>query len=403
MQSPAARPLCHGPLGRLALCLVVTGLLGVVWVATPSAVDAQEDLRYKTVTTTEYAGFMSTAMRMSGENLGPDTTTSWIKGLKRREDQGNGRASWIIDLESMDMTRWDHVDESYWVLNFQQYMQSADSSRAEIQESMSDEDRANMNAFEPSLEVDRTGETRIIDGWEAERVIMTMSLEASQDGMSEEGAEGDPMAAMMASSSMVMLTDMWISDDLPGYRQMQEAMGDQAQDFAAGSGGMESLMAGYPEMAALSEQMQEEMEGLDGQTVLSTMYLLMMPVGGVLNRDSILEMSDEPLPQGPDMSELLAQAMGDAGNDAAMDAVNEALGGLGGLGGLLGGRGGDDEEDDEDDEEQAQIMAQSAGMGGPQIITRVVTRILDVERVNLSDAAFQPPAGYRERDRPAGS
>lgn len=396
MQAPAARLPSRVPLGLLGLTLLVG-----VGLAAPPAAKAQEDLRYKTITTTEYAGFMGTAMRMSGENMGPDTTTSWIKGLKRREDQGNGKASWIIDLETMDMTRWDHEDESYWMLNFQQFIQSADSSRAEIQGEMTDEDRAMMNSFEPSLEVDRTGETRMIDGWEAERVIMTMKLEASQDEMSEEDMEQDPMAAMMGTSAMVMLSDMWISDDLPGYEQMQEALGDQAQDFAAGSGGMESLMAGYPQMAALSEQMQEEMEGLDGQTVLSTMYLLMMPSGGVLNRDSILEMSDEPLPQGPDMSELMAQAMGNAGEDAAMDAVNEALGGLGGLGGLLGGRGGDDEKDEEQD--QAELMAQGASMGGPQIMSRIVSRILDVERVTLSDADFQPPSGYRERDRPGGS
>ena len=387
MKNPHARPASCTQLRPLLLgLLAATGLT----LTLPSAVQAQ-DVRYREVTTTEYAGFMGSAMQVSGEDMGPDTTVNWIKGHKLRVDQADGRSSTILDLESMAMTSWHHVDQTYWVLNFQQYMQSADSSMAETREAMTDEDREKMNSFEPSLEVDRTGETRTINGWESEQVIMTLTLEASEDAMSEEDMENDPMAAMMGSSSMVMLTELWVSDEVPGYAQMREALGEQAQDFASGSGGMGSLMAGYPQMAALAEEMREEMEGLDGQAVRSTAYLLMMPAGVVLNRDSILEFSDEPRPQGPDLSQIMAQAMGDAGEDAAMDAVSSALGGLGGL---LGG--GDDDE-----EEEAEIQAmQTSGMGGGQIITRIVTEIIEVERVTLSESDFLPPAGYQERERP---
>lgn len=387
MQSPAARLEFRSPLRALSLSLLLSVGLGA-----PQAATAQEDVRYKEVTTTEFAGFMGSAMSMSGEDMGPDTTINWIKGTTLRVDQADGRSSTILDLESMNMTSWHHVDQTYWVMDFQQFMQSADSSMAETRDAMTDEDREQMSSFEPTLELDRTGETRTINGWEAEQVIMTLSLEASEDAVSEEDMEEDPMAAMMGNSAMVMLTELWVSDDVPGWAEMQEALGDQAQDFATGSGGMQSLMAGYPQMAALAEEMKEKMEGLDGQAVRSTAYLLMMPAGGVLNRDSILAMSDEPLPQGPDLSDIMAQAMGNAGEEAAMDAVSSALGGLGGL---LGGRG------DDEDEGEAQ-MAQMGGMGGPQIMSRIITEMIQVERVTLSESDFEPPAGYQEVERPGG-
>jgi hypothetical protein len=257
---------------------------------------------------------------------------------------------------------------------------------------MTDEERESMNAFEPSLEVDRTGETRTINGWEAERVIMTVRLEASTEGMSEEEMERDPMAAMMGQSTMVMLSELWISDDVPGFREMQEALGDGAGDFAEGSGGMESLAAGYPQMAALTEELQQEMEGLGGATVRSTVYTLTVPGDLPLDRDSILAMSDEPLPQGPDLSELMAQAMGNAGEDAAMDAISGALGGLGGLGGLLGGR--------DDEEKEEELEALQMGVGGATVLSRIITEIIDVEQLPLSDADFLPPPHYREREWP---
>jgi hypothetical protein len=370
----------------LSLPLVVAALLVM-----PHPVQPQ-DVRYKEVTTTEFAGFMGSAMRMSGENMGPDTTVNWVKGLKLRVDKSDGRASEILDLGSMEFTSWHHVDSTYYVVNFQQFMQSADSRTAEAREAMTEDERARMNSVETSLEVDRTGETRMINGWEAERVIMTVTLEPSTEGMSEEEMERDPMAAVMGQGSMVMLSELWVSDDLPGYREMREAMGDGAGDFATGSGGMESLAAGYPQMAALTEEMREQMQGLDGATVRSTVYTVTAPANVPLNRDSILAMSDEPLPQGPDLSELMARAMGNAGEDAARGAISNALGGMGGLGRLLGGR------NEEEEEEPPTVV--SGGAGGTTVISRIITEIIDVESLSLSDSDFQPPVGYREREWP---
>ena len=389
MNLPASpRPPRSGALGLGALLFLVPIL------TTPRAVEAQ-DVRYKEVTTIEYAGFMGSAMRAAGEDVGPDTTVNWIKGLKRRVDKGDRRASEILDLGSMEMTSWHHVDSTYYVLSFQQFMASADSGIAETRDQMTDEDRERMGAFEPSLEVDRTGETRTINGWEAERVIMTMTLESSAEMMSQEEMEADPMAAMMAQSSMVMLTELWISDEVPGFGEMRESLGEGAPDFASGSGGMESLIAGYPQMAAFTEQLQEEMKGLDGAAVRTTAYTIMAPANVPFDRDSILAMSEEPLPQGPDLSELMARAMGNAGEDATMDAVSSALGGLGGLGGLLGRR---DDREEEDEEEPVAI--QMGGAGGVTVMSRIVTEIIDVERLELTEADFLPPAGYREREWP---
>jgi len=382
--SAPPRPVRRRPL-RLGLPLLVTAIL-----VAPRSAESQ-DIRYKQVTTTEFAGFMGSAMQMSGEDMGPDTTVNWMKGLKMRVDKADGRASEIMDFEAMAMTSWHHVDSTYYVFTFDQFFQAADSMVAEPRDAMSDEDRARMSSFDPSLQVDRTGETRTINGFDAERVIVTLTLEPSTENMSEEEMEQDPMAAMMGQSAMVLLSELWISDDVPGFREMEEALGKDAPDFAAESGGMEFLAAGYPQMAALTEQLQEEMQDLGGVAVRSTAYTVMAPNSVPLNRDSILAMSDEPLPQGPDLSELMAQAMGNAGEEAAMDAVSSALGGLGGL---LRGR------DKKEEEEEEPVAMQMGGAGGATVISRVTTEIIDVERLSLSDADFEPPPGYREREWP---
>lgn len=373
--------------GSLLLALA----LPVAAVPTTAQPVQAQDIRYREVTTTEFAGFMGSAMRMSGEDMGPDTTVNWVKGLKLRVDQADGRASEILDLGTTRFTSWHHVDSTYWVMNLQQFIQSTDSSMAEAREAMSDEERSQMNSFEPSLQVDRTGERRTINGWEAERVIMTLTLEASAQEMSREEMEQDPMGAMMGQSSMVMLSDLWISDEVPGFREMQETFGDRSQDFVVQSGGMESLAAGYPQMAALTKQLQEEMRGLGGVTVRSTVYTVMAPSSMPLNRDSILGMSDEPLPQGPDLSELMARAMGNAGENAARDAVSNALGGR--LGRFLGGRRNQGEEEEQE-------ALQIGGAGGATVMSRIVTEIIEVERLSLSESDFLPPPSYRERPWP---
>ncbi|MEJ2539881.1 MAG: hypothetical protein P8188_07930 [Gemmatimonadota bacterium] len=379
--APAPRSLRPRPGLGFVLALLVAATL-----VTPRVAQAQ-DVRYKTVHRTEWAGFMSTVMSLSGEDVGPDTTTTWIKGALRREDQADGQASWILDLGSMDMSKWNHEERVWWTMNFRTFMASADSSMAEARQEMTDEDRARMSSFEPSMEVDRTGETRTINGWEAERVLITLTLEPSEEALAEGQAQEDPMATMMGRSSMVMLSDLWISDDLPGYEQMKEAMGGKAQDFAGGSGGMEALAVGYPQMAALAEQLREEMEGLEGEAVRSTVYTVMVPAASEFDRDSILALSDAPLAQGPDLSDLLAQAAAAEGKDAAVDAARQAMGRLGGL---LGGR---------DDDEEKEM--QTAASPGPTVMTRLVTEIIDVERPTLSESDFQPPAGYKEVPGPS--
>ncbi len=356
--------------------------------ATPS--EAQ-DVRFRTVSNQEYAGFMGSVMSMSGERMGPDTTTTWIRNALRREDQADGKASWVIDMSTMDMLRIDHEEQVYWTLNFPAFMQSADSSMAAAREEMSPEEQAQMQqmaSFEPSIEVDRTGETQVINGWEAERVIMTLTIRPAENSEAMEDPGADPMAAMMGRTAMVLLSDLWISDEMPGYREMREALGDEAADFAAASGGMASMAAANPQMASLTEEMQEQMEGLQGDAVRSTSYMMMVPEGVELQRDSILALADQPLPRGPDMSELLAAAMAAEGRDAAADAVGRALGGR--LGGLFGR--------DREEEEEPEVA--EAGFGStPTIMMRITTEIIDVERPTLSDADFQPPAGYTEVQR----
>lgn len=366
--------------------LLVSLLVLLVAALAPGEAAAQ-DLRYRNVTRAEFAGMMGTMMRLSGEGSAPDTTTTWLKGSMMRQDDGEGTT--IMDMSTLDVTMIDHPDRSYWRMSMQQMMASADSARAEIETEMQEASRQAEASEAPelqvSVDVDRTGERRTINGYEAERVVLTMRVEP--DPEAAENAENPDAAAMMGAGAMTWISEMWLSTEIPTWQRMQEAGREAVEAFAGADEPQVFSMMGNPQMAAAAQEMADQMEGLEGEAVRSVTFLVLVPTGVEFDRDAALAMSDEPLPRGPSLSELMGQAVAESAKESAKDAVKRSLGGLGGL----FGRGGDDDEEEEEEAPPAPSQV---------VLMKLVTEIVDVEEVSLSDADFAPPADYTERSGP---
>lgn len=365
--------------------LVSLVVVGILFALAPGATAAQ-DLRYRTVSDVEFAGMMGTMMRLSGESADPDTSTTWVKGSLIRQDDGTSTT--ITDLSTMEMTMIDHEESTWWTMSLADMMASAQESMAEMEAEMEAQREAGEEAPElkTSFDVDRTDERRTINGFEAERVILTMEVEQEVEAEAPEDPESDPGAAMMGAGTMTWVSELWVSPDVPTWRIVRDAMGEDAGSIFESDASMGSMMAANPQMQAAAEEMAEEMEGMEGETVRSSTYMVLVTTGNDFDREAVLAMGDEPLPQGPSLSDLMASAAAEAGRNAAMDAAKSRLGRLGGLFG-----GGDDEEDEEEAPEAPKQV----------VLMRMVTEIVDVEEVSLDPSDFQPPAGYTRVEGPS--
>jgi hypothetical protein len=372
-----------GPLAAtLSLVLAVLGLTALAPVAT-----AAQDLRYLTVSRAEFAGMMGTMMRMAGEGNEADTTTTWMKGSLLRTDDADGTSS-IMDLSTMTMTMVDHGAETYWTTSFEEMVASAEAAMAEADAQMEEQAREGEEVpeIQYSLDVDRTGERREINGFDAEQVIMTMRIEPDP----EAAEDADAAAAMEGAGQMMWVTELWLSTEVPTWERMRDAVGDDLERFRDPAGSDASgMMTGSPRMRAAMQEMGEQMEGLEGESVRTVMFMVLVPTGSDFDRDAVMAMADEPLPEGPSLSDLMGQAMAESAKESAASAVKRRLGGLGGL---FGG-GGDDEEEEEEEAPPAASQV---------ILMKMINEIVDVQEATLDAADFVPPATYTEVSGPMG-
>lgn len=376
----------HSMTRAVPIALVV--LLGLI-AAVPDAA-ASQDLRYHTVSRAEFAGMMGTMMRMTAGGNEADTTTTWMKGSRLRTDDADATSS-IIDLSTMEMTMLDHEARTYWTTSFEEMMASAEAAMAEADARM--EERAQEGEEVPeiqyTLDVDRTGERREINGFDAEQVIMTMRIEPDPEA-AQDSEDADAAAAMEGAGVMTWVTEMWLSTEVPTWERMREAVGENAEFFRDRAGDdMSGMMTGSPRMRAAMEEMGEQMEGLEGESVRTVIFLVLVPTGVDFDREAVMAMADEPLPEGPSLSELMGQAVAESAKESAKDAVKRGLGGR--LGGLFGGGGDDEEEEEEAPPAPSQV-----------ILMKMINEIVDVQETALDAADFAPPADYTEVAGPMG-
>jgi hypothetical protein len=366
----------------LALLLVLAALL-------PDTARSQ-DLRYHTVSRAEFAGMMGTMMRMTAGGNEADTTTTWMKGSKLRTDDADATSS-IIDLSTMEMTMLDHENRTYWTTSFEEMVASAEAAMAEADTRMEEQSREGEEVpeIQYTLDVDRTGERREINGFDSEQVIMTMRIEPDPEA-AQDSEDADAAAAMEGAGQMTWVTEMWLSTEVPTWERMREAVGENVELFQdPGASDMSGMMTASPRMRAAMEEMGEQMEGLEGESVRTVMFLVLVPNGVDFDQEAVMAMADEPLPEGPSLSELMGQAMAESAKESAKDAVKRGLGGR--LGGLFGGGGDDEEEEEEAPPAPSQV-----------ILMKMINEIVDVQETALDAADFAPPADYTEVSGPMG-
>jgi hypothetical protein len=287
-------------------------------------------------------------------------------GRTLREDDGS--SSVLVDLDAGRYLLVDHDDRTYLVFTFQDATQAVrdlsevmaemdaelEEARAELDEAM-EESRMEVD-FSFDVQHRSTAETRSFNGIRAQRHLITARLEfrSAVEGM-EDAPEG---------GTMLFLSELWQSDEVPALDEIYEDWGRQmaedpqvqatARELAAsmesGEGGAATSAIGAwdPRIAAGLEEMARAMESLDGTTIRSATTVAVVPDGAPYDEGELLAW--EPTSTGTYLRRAAGEAAAEAGRDQARRAIRGATRGI------LGRRGGGERADEGDEELQVRPL-----------------------------------------------
>lgn len=365
------------------LPLVSAAVAATLVVVKPGPVQAQ-DLTYTTVTKAEFGGAMGRMMKLVP---GADTDvreTVWISGPRMRTDTEGW--STITDWEGRRWLSLDHqartyteIDMSDWETGMEQVSQAVQANAEQAgAESGARRGEVGGDAATHRLEIDlsteRTGDKRTISGFDAERVFVTLEMRAENLEVAD-----DPEHPEMKEGVMVLLTELWLTDenlmavpdelDMDDYREMTAGA---MESWAA----MEQVYANDPELQVAFDRSRAALDDLQGTAIESTLFWVIVPPDKDFDREAALADRDRSL------ADDVAAAAAESAKESAKESVKKGLGRLGG--GLFGGK--KEEEKEPEPEEEPELVQQT--------FMRIKTLLESVERSSIPADRFQVPEGY---------
>jgi hypothetical protein len=205
-------------------------------------------------------------MKMSGGDKAY-TSTTYLEGSRMRADRmaedGKPENSTITDLDREVIVNLDHKKKEYTEMTFAEFKEMM----AKMKEKMAGmQPQAPQGSAEVKMEfdfkVDRTGEKQTIAGFQAEKVIMTMSAKGEAQATPASGG---------GKGGMIITSTQWLTKDAPGKAEAI-AFGQRfAQKMGLGVDGAanqwQALAAFNPQLAKAIEKLAEEGKKMEGVAV----------------------------------------------------------------------------------------------------------------------------------------
>ncbi|HEX6070613.1 MAG TPA: hypothetical protein VFZ18_12335 [Longimicrobiaceae bacterium] len=344
---------------RQVLTLAAAGAALAAFVAPAPA--AAQDVQYETVTKVELPGAAGTAMRIAARLGGGSTETvetTYIKGRKMRSDGDD--FSTIIDLDAGRITLLDHGAKSYSSFTFEEMAQRAGEAAAAAQDRREVNGQGAEAEIEFRFSVDAANERQRIAGYDAQRFFLTMEAEAeaAPEGQTEKEEAG----------TLVVLTDMWTSRDIP-VLQARSAFDDPSARQVAEAGaaiteGFAAAFADDPRLKVAFEQSMSEARKIEGMAVRTVTSFVSVAPGVAFDRAQVIA----PKAAGPSLAQQAGRAA------------------VGGLMGRLGRRA-------------AQAEPAAAAEPTQATILSVTSEIRNVKEGAVDASLFEVPAGYRPAEQ----
>jgi hypothetical protein len=347
--------------------LATTAALTAALTLSTTAPAAAQDVQYENVTKLDFPGAMGTAMRLAARMGGGSLETVEkvsIKGNRMRTDIE--KQSSILDLDARRMISIDHDARTYMVMTFDEMVARAQEAGAAMQNEQQRRQVSNNPQAEGQVTfrfaVEDARERERIAGYSADRFFLTM--EAEGEHVPENAQAG---AEREKTGTLVVLTEMWASKEVPVFGARSSFDQVSAQEYAGASAAiMQAMAAAYadnPQLQVAFEQSTREAAKIEGMPVRTIVRFVSVAPEKTFDR----QLAVDPKPQGPGVGAQAARA---------------------GLGRLARAATGARPQEQEQQAAQ-QELTQATFMTVTSEIRNIATRSLDAR-------LFEPPAGYRE-------
>ena len=336
------------------------------------------------------AGMMKFAGAFSKQAREPMVSTVVVKGDKMAHI--NAHQVSIIDLASETITNVNLDKKQYSVMTFAEMTQALQRMTEKAAKGKTEGDpNAELNF---KVSVNNTGQTKVVNGFNAKEMIMTLAMEGTDKKSGQTGG-------------LTLTNDMWISPKVAGYNEVQDFQKRMMEKLAWSPGGLGlGAMMSRPEMIKGMAEAAKEMSKIDGIPVLIVMKMGGMATGGPDQQmggnqpqGAQPQQQQQPPPPKADVGEM-------AGNSAGSAIGRKLGGGFGGLaGGALGGGFGRKKKKDDDQAAQQQqppAQQQTAGTqaAGQQdmsgVLMEATTEISSFSSAPVDPAKFEVPGGFKK-------
>ena len=260
-----------------------TMLKRVLLVSVLTIAPAGADFHYQS-TSRMTGGSLLTMMRFvpgAGAMKDPQLSTVAVQGNRMVRKSKN--LAEIVDLDKRTITTVNFDKHTYSEMTFEQMKQMLQDASDKMAQQQG-KDKVNMDL---DADIKDTGVTKTVNGVDAHQVIMNMSMTAT-----------DPQSGQ--SGAMKMVSEMWLSKEVPGAKEMREFYARMAKELDWAPTGMGAMM-NRPDIAKAMAKMQAEGGKMEG-----------MPVQQVVRIGGDGTAGPTPAPR-PSVSDALSGALGGFG------------------------------------------------------------------------------------------
>jgi hypothetical protein len=344
------------------------------------------DLKYEE-TTKITGGMMQSMSKVMGvfgmkgmNNMG---TANFLKGDCMRTDHFMGNELTTTDIVCIDRDQIisiDHKKKTYSVITFEQMreqmekaMQEAMQRRSQMGEAQKQPPPSDVKV-EPKLTVKDTGETKVINGYNAKRYLMSFELETQNQQNKDQG-------------SMGMDGDVWMSKDVGSFEERTAFYAKYTQKMASPEMAekMRELSLGLqdPRMGQGLGAMKQHVDKMEGVAVLTIASFKVSGTSSQPNQQPGSSQTQQQ--QKPSSSETSADSQSISGN------LGKVFGGLGGF----GRKKKKADEPQAADTSQSGPASSSSGAPASMDLMQITTELKSVSRAGLDSSIFELPKGYK--------
>ena len=307
------------------------------------------------------AGAMKFAGKLGGGGLNNVESRVYLQGDKMARVEEHSTT--IIDLSAETITTVDRKGKKYSVVTFEQMRQAMEQAQAKAEAEMAKARKKNPDAADMKMTFDVKVEdpkrSATVSGYNAKEMILliTANVQDQQKGQ---------------SAAMNIATNLWLTDQIAGYREVQDFHVRMAEKLAWNpSSGMLAGMQQGMQMGESMAKLQEEMAKLQGMTVKQVMRM-----GGSAQGLEAITHEDQ-------------QKVAEANQESSM---KQGLKGVaGGLGGGLGGFGRKKSKEPEPARQEAPAKASQAG-----VLIEMTTEYSNFSTAAAPADQLVVPAGFQQ-------